>query len=162
MPSYPLCPEVGLPQITASVARAVVAAADRVAGPVRLVGHSAGGHLVARMTDVLPAPVAARVAHVVPISPVSDLRPLMHTAMRETLHLSDAVCAEESPALHPRPERPVTVWVGAEERPVFLDQARWLAEAWQAPLRIDPGRHHFDVIDGLGLPDSPLTNTLLG
>jgi acetyl esterase/lipase len=162
MPSYPLCPEVGLPQITASVTRAGVAAADRVAGPVRLVGHSAGGHLVARMTHVLPAEVAARVAHVVPISPVSDLRPLMQTAMRETLHLTAAVCAAESPALHARPAGPVTVWVGAEERPVFLDQARWLAEAWGAAHRVDPGRHHFDVIDGLCLPDSPLTNALLG
>ncbi|MEM8582137.1 MAG: alpha/beta hydrolase, partial [Pseudomonadota bacterium] len=56
---------------------------------------------------------------------------------------------------------PVTVWVGAEERPVFLDQARWLANAWGANLRIDPGRHHFDVIDGLCEAESPLTSALL-
>ncbi|WP_425091408.1 alpha/beta hydrolase [Tropicimonas sp. S265A] len=162
LPSYPLCPEVGLPQITASVTRAVEAAATRVAGPLRLAGHSAGGHLVARMASVLPPDLCARLARVVPISPVSDLRPLMQTAMRETLHLDDAVCAAESPVLHPRPDLPVTIWVGAEERPVFLDQARWLAEAWEAGHRVAPGRHHFDVIDGLRDPDSPLTNALLG
>ncbi|MDJ0995338.1 MAG: alpha/beta hydrolase [Dinoroseobacter sp.] len=161
MPSYPLCPEATLPQITGAIARAISAAADRVAGPIRLTGHSAGGHLVARMPAVLPAAAMDQVARIVPISPVSDLRPLMNTAMRQTLHLDEAVCAAESPALHPAPHIPVTVWVGAEERPVFLDQARWLAEAWGGAHRIDPGRHHFDVIDGLRDAESPLTRAVL-
>lgn len=162
MPSYPLCPELALPQITDAVARAVTAAAERVAGPIRLTGHSAGGQLVARMPAVLPAEVNARIVRIVPISPVSDLHPLMNTAMRDPLHLDQEVCAAESPALHAVPAAPVTVWVGAEERPVFLDQARWLADAWQAPHRIDPGRHHFDVIDGLRAAQSPLTAAVLG
>ncbi len=67
----------------------------------------------------------------------------------------------ESPVLHAPPDLPVTVWVGAEERPVFLDQARWLAEAWGAEHRIDPGRHHFDVIDGLRDSRSPLVRAIL-
>ena len=53
----------------------------------------------------------------------------------------------ESPDLHVAPDMPVTVWVGAEERPVFLDQARWLAEAWRAEERIDPGRHHSKLLN---------------
>jgi len=57
---------------------------------------------------------------------------------------------------------PVTVWVGGDERPVFLDQAGWLAEAWNAELVIDKGRHHFDVIDGLADPDSAMMLALLG
>jgi len=161
MPGYPLCPSVGLPRITRSVAQAICFAAERVAGPIHLAGHSAGGQLVARMPAVLPQKVGARLAHIMPISPLSDLRPLMRTAMRDSLHLDAEVCATESPALAPRPDMPATVWVGAEERPVFLDQARWLAEAWQVPLRIDPGRHHFDVIDGLTGCDTPITQTLL-
>ncbi|MEM9395038.1 MAG: alpha/beta hydrolase [Pseudomonadota bacterium] len=161
LPSYPLCPEVALPQITESVAQAVAKAAAAVGGPIRLAGHSAGGHLVARLPAVLPPKITARISRIVPISPVADLRPLMQTAMREQLHLNDAVCALESPALHQAPALPVTVWVGAEERPVFLDQARWLANAWGANLRIDPGRHHFDVIDGLCEAESPLTSALL-
>ena len=48
----------------------------------------------------------------------------------------------------------MTVWVGGDERPVFLEQARWLSEAWGCGLVIDDGRHHFDVVDGLETPDS--------
>ena len=43
LPSYPLAPEVGLDVIVEHIAQAVIAAADRVDGPIRLVGHSAGG-----------------------------------------------------------------------------------------------------------------------
>ncbi len=99
-----------------------------------------------------------------PISPLSDLRPLMQTKMNDDLRLDAAEAGTESPALQ-RALRdiPVTVWVGAEERPAFLDQARWLADAWpNAKLHVDPGRHHFDVIDGLRDPDSPLMCALLG
>ena len=80
--------------------------------------------------------------------------------MNATLGLDAAEAEAESPALHPAPEVPVTVWVGAEERPVFLDQARWLAEAWGAAERVAPGRHHFDVIDDLCHSDSPMIRAL--
>lgn len=165
MPSYTLAPEARISEITREIARAVEGAARLIAGPIRLTGHSAGGHLVARLLcrDVLLDPgVRTRLERSVPISPVSDLRPLLDTSMNETLGLDPDEAEAESPALHPAPEVPVTVWVGAEERPVFLDQARWLAEAWGAEHRIAPGRHHFDVIDGLRDPDSPLVNALLG
>jgi hypothetical protein len=57
---------------------------------------------------------------------------------------------------------PVTVWVGAEERPVFLDQARWLASAWNAGHEIAKGRHHFDVIEALCDEKSRMVSQLLG
>ena len=59
------------------------------------------------------------------------------------------------------PSTPATVWVGSEERPAFLDQARWLSDAWDCSLQIDPGRHHFNVIDGLAREDSPLMQSIL-
>ncbi|MFW2589689.1 alpha/beta hydrolase [Sagittula sp. SSi028] len=163
MPSYDLCPDVTIAQITQQVAQAVEAAAGRVGGPIRLTGHSAGGHLVARlaMPRVLSAPVARRVAAVVPISPLGDLRPLMQTAMNATLGLDQAQAVAESPALAPPPVMDVTVWVGANERPAFLDQARWLSQAWSCPMVVAPGRHHFDVIAPLGEPGSDLVRTLL-
>ena len=165
MPSYTLAPEARIADITREIARAVEAAAGLVPGPIRLSGHSAGGHLVSRILcrDVVLDPdVRSRLARCVPISPVSDLRPLLHTSMNATLGLDDAEARAESPALHPAPDLNVAVWVGAEERPVFLDQARWLAEAWAAEHRIAPGRHHFDVIDELQDPDSRLVNTIMG
>ncbi|OSP56187.1 alpha/beta hydrolase [Pseudoruegeria sp. SK021] len=166
IPSYTLAPEARISAITQEIAAAIHAAAAMVAGPIRLAGHSAGGQLVSRMamaTGPLEAAVLARVAHVVPISPVSDLRPLVPLQMNNALRLDPPEAAAESPTLHrPYPGLPVTVWVGAEERPAFLDQARWQAEAWSAPLRIAPGCHHFDILDGLESPDAPLTRNLLG
>ena len=87
MPSYPLAPEARIHEITRCAARAVEAAAGYVTGPIRLTGHSAGGHLVARLgcTDVALDPeVRARVARIVPISPVADLRPLLKTTPAAT------------------------------------------------------------------------------
>jgi arylformamidase len=168
MPSYPLCPEVRVRDITAGIARAVVRAAEMVAGPVVLTGHSAGGHVVARMLcrDVaLPDAMRSRLARVVPVSPLSDLRPLLETTLSAgTLHLDADEAEAESPALH-RDVQPVptVVWVGGAERPAFLDQARWLAEAWPfARLEVEAGRHHFDVIEGYETPDSPLMRAILG
>jgi len=167
MPSYRLAPEVRISQITGDVRRAVQAAAAEVAGPIVLAGHSAGGHLVSRMLchDVgLSAKVAGRLARVVPISAVSDLRPLMKTAMNAEFRLDLMEAEAESPIFCERVlPVPVHVWVGGDERPVFLDQSRWLAEAWtHADLHVAPGRHHFDVIDGLKAPDSALTAAVLG
>ncbi len=164
MPSYPLAPEARIHQITRDIARAIEAAANLVTGPIRLTGHSAGGHLVARMAcpDVpLSTEVRGRVARIVPISPLTDLRAMLETTMNETLGLDATEAAAESPVLYDAPDTPVTVWVGAEERPVFLDHAQWLAEAWKTGHHVDPGRHHFDVIDGLRTSTSPLVNAIL-
>lgn len=160
---YPLAPEVRINEITVHIAQAITALAARVDGPIVLVGHSAGGHLVARMAmaGVLPTSVSARIIHVVPISPVSDLRPLLPLSLNKALGLDAAEAKTESPALGRPLDIPVTVVVGSQERPVFLDQARWLAEAWKAPYLVLPGRHHFDVIDGLRDADSAMMRMVL-
>lgn len=164
LPSYDLCPDVRISDITMQIAAAVNVAAAMVDGPVILTGHSAGGHLVARLLEpgMLDPAVAGRLQRVMPISPVSDLRPLLQTSMNADLRLDATEAAAESPVLmSDRLDVPVTVWVGAGERPVFLDQARWLAEAWKADHVVDASKNHFDVIDGLILPDSPMTDALL-
>lgn len=160
---YPLAPAARIAEITGLVARAVDAAAGRVAGPVRLTGHSAGGHLVARavMRDAAPA-CAARIAACVPISPVADLRPLVPQAMNADLRLDPEEAAAESPALGRPLDGPrIAVHVGAAERPSFLWQARALGDAWGVPVRQAEGRHHFDVIDALRDPGSPLMADIL-
>lgn len=165
LPSYDLCPRSRISDITREVASAVAAIAREVPDiPIRLAGHSAGGHLVARMLapGVLPEEVAGRIEHVMPISPVSDLRPLLDTSINDDIRLDAEEAAAESPVLQPAPTVPVTVWVGGNELPAFLDQARWLAEAWGAAHVVDEGRHHYDVIEGLADPESRMTATLLG
>ncbi|MEL7132710.1 MAG: alpha/beta hydrolase [Pseudomonadota bacterium] len=162
MPSYDLCPDVRIAGITQQVAQAVMAVADGSMGPLSLAGHSAGGHLVSRMLapGMLPASVTNRLTHVMPISPVSDLEPLLQTAMNAEFGMDAGMAQAESPVHQPKPDVPVTVWVGADERPVFLDQARWLAKAWACDHVITDGEHHFNVIDALADPDSAMIQRL--
>lgn len=156
MPSYTLAPAARISDITLEIARAVQAAAARVAGPVVVAGHSAGGHLAARMGCAdLEMP---RVRRVVPISPIAELAPLMQTAMQADLRLTPQECATESPGrLVRNPDVSAHVWVGAQERPAFLWQARTLSEHWDCDWTAARGRHHFDVIDDLADPVSDLT-----
>ena len=159
MPSYTLAPEGRITAMTAEVAQAVRAAAALVAGPVVVTGHSAGGHLSARMGC---ADLGLPVARVVPISPLADLAPLMQTDMNADLKIDTGEAARESPArLALRPGVQAHVWVGGQERPVFLWHARTLSEEWNCPWTVDPGKHHFDVIDGLTEAASPLMSACL-
>jgi arylformamidase len=164
MPSYTLAPAARISDMTREIAAAVAAVAAKVAGPIVVTGHSAGGHLSARMACAdapLPVDVAARLVRAVPISPLADLEPLMATGMCKTLRLDAAEVARESPALLARRgETEVTVWVGGQERPAFLWQARTLSENWSCAWHVAPGRHHFDVIDDLANPESQLVRTL--
>ena len=165
LPSYDLCPNVRISEITRQISAMIHVAAEQFAGPIALAGHSAGGHLVARMLDPgsLAEDVATRLRSVTAISPVSDLRPLLRTSMNEDFRLTQDEAASESPVLmSKRRNVPVRVWVGADERPAFLDQARWLSEAWTCPLRIAGGKHHLDVIDAMIDPESQMIADILG
>ena len=169
MVSYTLAPEASISQITREVAAAVTAAAGCVDGPIRLAGHSAGGHLVTRMIceGVLPDEVAERIVHVMSISGLHDLRPLRQTAMNHTLGLTETEAISESPALlNPRAGARVSCVVGADERPEFRRQNALLANIWHG-LGAETsavelaGEHHFSVIAGLEHPDGHLTEILL-
>jgi acetyl esterase/lipase len=154
LPSYTLAPAGRIAAMTAEIAQAVRAASAMVAGPVVVTGHSAGGHLAARMGC---ADQTVPVTRVVPISPLADLAPLMQTDMNATLAIDPAEADRESPArLALRAGVQAHVWVGGQERPAFLWQARTLSEAWNCPWTVEAGRHHFDVIDGLTDPNSAL------
>ena len=73
MPSYTLAPEARISAITQEIASAVDVAAGLVAGPVVVTGHSAGGHLSARM-GCADVSLSAPVTRVVPISPACGSR----------------------------------------------------------------------------------------
>jgi arylformamidase len=141
-----------------------------VEGPLFLAGHSAGGHLVTRMisaTSPLPDDVRSRIQHTVSISGLHDLRPLIKAAMNAELRIDEAEACAESPALlAPMPNARLTCWVGSAERPEFVRQNALLANIWiglgaTTCVIEEPGRHHFDVIDGLADPDHQLTRSLL-
>lgn len=170
MPSYPLAPHVSIPTITQKIATAITKAAQIVKGEIYLAGHSAGGHLVARMIcmdSLLPASIQQRIQSVVSISGLHDLRPLLRTSMNQKLQLEAASAIEQSPALHaPLPNIAVTAWVGALERPEFLRQTDLLANIWTGfgcniRAHREAGRHHFDVIADLVDADSGLVSAWL-
>ncbi|MBR0828046.1 alpha/beta hydrolase [Bradyrhizobium manausense] len=171
LPSYTLTPAARISDITTEIAAAIVAAAARVAGPIRLAGHSAGGHLVTRMLcddGRLEPAVYNRIASTLSISGLHDLRPLLKTKMNDTLRMSLEEATLESAALHlPRGPSPVTAWVGGGERPEFIRQSELMANVWtgfDVPTRlvVEPGHNHFTVVDGLKDPSSAITKSLVG
>jgi len=171
LPSYTLCPEARIAGITLQIGRAIAAAAKRVAGPLVLSGHSAGGHLVTRMAcrdGPLAEPLRGRLARVVSISGLHDLRPLLRTRMNDTLRMDPAEAAAESAALgSPLDGMSLCCWVGEAERPEFRRQNALLANIWTGlGARTEaveaPGRHHFDVIEDLADPASALVEAWVG
>lgn len=170
MPSYTLCPDLRISEITGEIGAAIGKAAELVDGPILLTGHSAGGHLVSRMvslTTPLPSALSARIRNVVSISGLHDLRPLMSNSMNKTLHIDEAEALAESPALlRPIEGARITCWVGGSERAEFLRQNALLANIWTGLgattcAVVEPDRHHYNIIDGLSDPAHPLTRTLL-
>ncbi|MEO8242045.1 MAG: alpha/beta hydrolase [bacterium] len=155
MPSYTLAPEARISQMTVEITNAVKTASQLVEGPVVVTGHSAGGHLAARM-GCADIPLE-RVLRVVPISVISELAPIARTKMNGALKLTEAEIEAESPArLLLRDGCEAHVWVGMQERPAFLWQARLLSEEWDCPWTPFPDRNHFTVANDLKEPDSAL------
>ncbi|MEO0389559.1 MAG: alpha/beta hydrolase [Pseudomonadota bacterium] len=152
LPGYDLCPAVPIASITQQIAHAIQTIAARAPGALILAGHSAGGHLAARMCapGMLPAAVMDRVRRVVPISPLTDLAPLRATLMNDDFRLDQGMARVESPVHQPAPDVPVSIWVGAAERPVFLEHAGWLKTAWGCACRVLEGENHYTIVERLG------------
>lgn len=165
MPAYTLAPECRIGAMTAEIASAIGVIAGGFGGPIAIAGHSAGGHLAARMAcaDAALSPeVADRIVRILPVSPLTDLHPLMGTSMNAVLGIDGTEAMAESPALLPRRKGcEVHVWVGGAERPVFLDHARWLGKAWDCPVTVMQDRHHFDIIEPLEWEGSDMLAVLL-
>lgn len=171
MPSYDLCPDVTIADITAQVGAAITHAAAEIDGPIVLSGHSAGGHLVSSMMSEdtpLPEPVQSRLKHVVSISGVHDLRPMIKTARNKALKLDMQSAEAGSPVLkRPLTHVRLTTWVGGGERQEFLRQSALLSNIWHGlgcvtEDVVAPDRHHFNVIDAIGEADGPMLRLALG
>ncbi|MEQ3672127.1 alpha/beta hydrolase [Pseudophaeobacter sp.] len=169
IPSYTLTPVARISEITKQIATAIEAVGHRVDGPIRLAGHSAGGHLATRMIccdSLLPPKTSARIEKTVSISGLHDLRPLLRTAMNATLKLTEAEAAAESAALRrPIAGAKVTAWVGGAERPEFLRQSQLLAMMWDGldadtNLVVEKGHNHFTILDSMTSPNSALCSEL--
>jgi len=170
IPSYTLAPQARISAMTREIASALTFAASEVPGSIHLAGHSAGGHLVSRMVCVdtpLDTATVRRIANVVSISGVHDLRPLLNTSMNDDIKLDTAEAASESPALlTPVDNTKLTAWVGGGELAEFIRQNDLLANIWTglgARTRSihDGDHHHFSVVNALADADSALTEAWL-
>jgi arylformamidase len=181
VPNYALCPAVTIETITLQIVDALAwvyrHAALHGGDPARIVvvGHSAGGHLVAMLLSCRWSQVAsdlpARVVKsALSISGVFDLEPLRHTPfLRSDLGLTPASAKRLSPARFPPSKGTLLAVVGADESEEHLRQNRLIRDAWgerSVPVcETIPGRHHFDVVDALTDPSAQLhrlTLRLLG
>ncbi|MCP4071184.1 MAG: alpha/beta fold hydrolase [Hyphomicrobiales bacterium] len=158
LPSYILCPDARISEITNQIGAAIEAAAGLIEGPIVLAGHSAGGHLVSRMGCVnapLSSAVSSRIRRIVSISGLHDLRPLLRLELNNSLKLDKVEAAAESPALLlPFEGIAIDCVVGGDERPEFIRQNALLANIWVglgARTReiVVAGRHHFNIIEEL-------------
>ena len=139
-------------------------------GPLKLIGHSAGGHLVSRLIckKVLGNEILQRIEKAISVSGIHDLRPLLNTKMNEILGLTHVEAEKESSVFLTPENIFFTCWVGANERPEFLRQNRllqeaWLAHSWSKPqieAYYDKGHDHFSVIEQLADKHSPLVKLL--
>ena len=168
---YTLAPQARISQITQEISTAVEHLGKTGTGPLRLIGHSAGGHLVSRMMcdDITFGPVTTqRLDRVLSVSGLHDLRPLQRLAKNELWQLDDNESHAESPLLRtPRPGIDLVCLAGADERPEFIRQNAILPLAWQGlgancHSQLLAGHNHFTIIETMTRPDSRLCELVDG
>ena len=165
MIGYTLAPQARITEITQQIAAAVRALGDTGSGPLRLVGHSAGGHLVSRMMcdDIdLGDAAGRRLDRVLSVSGLHDLRPLRGLAKNDLWQLDAEESRRESPMLRtPRPGVDLVCVAGADERPEFIRQNAVLPLVWQGlgsdgHSQLLAGHNHFTIIETMTAADSRL------
>ena len=152
-PGYRLTPEVTLDALVGDV----MAAMDRLAerGPLRVAGHSAGGHLAAM------ALAHSAAASGLAISGVFELGPLRDIYLNDNLRLTDAQVETLSPLRLPATAKPLDIAYGTKELLALVRDSRDLharRAAAHVPGLLIPvgGADHFTVLDGFQDPAGAL------
>jgi arylformamidase len=166
VPSYDLCPQVGVDTIIQGMRDAVRQLA-KFGRPLVISGHSAGGHLAACLvaTD-WPAVDASLGKNIViaayAISGLFDLVPLVETSINNALRLDAASARALSPLFWTPPAHgTLDAVVGEAESAEYHRQSRSIAETWGAAgvatrSGIVAGANHFTAIAPLADADSPM------
>ncbi len=176
--NYDLCPSVSfrilMEQVMAVPAWAWRHGADHGLNPenITVSGHSAGGQMTAllaatdwpAMAEDLPKSL---IRGGVPISGIYDLEPIRLCYLNETLGLNECDVADFSPLQHlDGTMAPLVCAVGGRETDEFRRQQRDFVAAAEDSGHDIAGMelanfHHFDVIDELAKPESPLNKAVM-
>jgi len=154
---FALLPSVTLPEMAAQVCRGIDWVRRSVSSEVVLCGHSSGGHLAACALTRTDA-----VKEALLVSGIYDLLPVRLSARNEYLRLDEKLEHEYSPIRHvDRIGCPVTVAWAEQEAAEFYRQSRQFADKLGAPRIIGGGMNHFEIIQSLADPGSPLGRAAL-
>jgi arylformamidase len=166
VPSYDLCPAVGMADIIGQMRDASRELA-RPGRPLVMSGHSAGGHLAACMlaTDwaAFDASLPQRVVNAAySISGLFDLEPLVETSINKALRLDATAAKATSPLFWQPPAGTVLdAVVGETESAEFHRQSRTIVDVWGAAGVVTrygaiADANHFTAIAPLADPDSAM------
>jgi arylformamidase len=150
-------PSVTLPEMAGQVCRGIQWVHDNLSKEVVLFGHSSGGHLGGVALTKIPTIKAALL-----VSGIYDLLPVRLSARNDYVRLDERLEHEYSPIRHiERIKCPVTVaWAEKESRD-FYRQSQAFAEKLGAPALIGEGLNHFEIVETLADPLSPLGRAAL-
>jgi len=162
LPSYDLCPTVGLDVLIEQVRAAAAFLITRHRRDLYATGHSAGGHLTAMLmaTDFAARGAPGKVHGGYAISGLFDLEPLVETSINDGLRLDKAQARALSPLHLPAPSGHLRAVVGALEGAEYASQSRRIAQAWNGTFGLLPGANHFTAIAPLAAPDSEMMRTI--
>ena len=170
--NYSLAPQARIEDMVHEVQQSLVWLASQAsqlgfdAQRVSLMGHSAGGHLIAMMvaqTDK-PAPQGMpSIVNLFPISGVFDLPPLLPSTVNTALGLGEARAEALSPLAWPGPDATyIHTFVGAGETRQFHIQSEMLGRAWKVQRHDSiPATEHFTVLNVLGDSASEYTQAVI-
>ncbi|HEY9532356.1 MAG TPA: alpha/beta hydrolase [Burkholderiales bacterium] len=154
---FALLPTVTLGEMVAQVCRGIEWVYRNLSRDVVLCGHSSGGHLAGCAVTRLNFLRGALL-----VSGIYDLLPVRLSARNDYVRLDEQLEHEHSPIRHvDRIRCPVTVAWGEHEAAEFARQSREFAERLKAPTLVGSGMNHFEIIETLADPGSPLGSAAL-
>jgi arylformamidase len=162
---YRLAPEVSVPDVVADVRAGVAELARRAeelgADPrgITVIGHSAGGHLIAMLLATDWAAYGLpddTVGAGLGISGLYDLEPIRRSYLNDVLGMTADVAHDASPVhASPTAAGPLLLTCGGDEPGEFDRQQRLLARSWPSlsiTILDQPDGTHFDACDRLARP----------
>ncbi len=176
IPSYRLCPAVGIQDIIDDLRSAARAIYARTRRPMAVAGHSAGGHLTACLLGTdwqaydgsLPPDLTTKGYS---ISGLFDLLPMMKTVMNTDFKLDEPEAKCVSPALWTLPATVASrlvmdAVVGGDESDEYFRQSALISEVWgkqgaKVSWSKHPHTNHFTILTRMSDPDSAMTARLV-